>query len=701
MKRAHVTVMVVLMVVGTAFHAFPAQAQYGGGSGTPSDPYLIYTATQMNAIGADSNDWDKHFKLMADVNLAGQTYSTAVIAPGANPFWGFQGTAFTGVFDGNGCKITGLMIDDGSAGNDYLGLFGYIDNGEVRNLGLEGCSVSGDDYVGGLAGINHGRVSNCYSTGYVSGYAYVGGLVGLNRSYGSLSNCHSTGDVDGDWGVGGLVGLNRSYGSLSNCHSTGDVDGGDDYVGSLLGANDGSVSNCYSTGDVNGDWYIGGLVGANHGSVSKCFWNTETQTHGVTDSIGLNDGTVTNVAGLPTAQMQTKSTFISAGWDFVDEAVNGTSETWQMPAGGGYPALGFFDGDIPVPLAGNGNATEPYLIGTAQELGMVNWYPVDCCFKLTSDIDLSGINWSVPVVPVFSGCFDGDGHKLANMQISGGVCLGLFGYLGKGGRVRNLGLEGGSVSGVHRVGGLVGVSYYGSLSNCYSTGDVSGVYRVGGLVGLSYDSSSLSNCYSISDVNGTGQYVGGLVGVNSGSSVSNCFWDTEMQTHGVTVSIGDNEGKVTNVEGLPTADMQTQATFISAGWDFTTPIWTIDEGNDYPRLWWESPIFIEDMKLTPRTLNCNSKGKYIKAHFVLPEEFLPEDVDVNKPAWAEPMGAESESIRVFGNNEGPVKLEICFDREAFCDSVTETGEVEVTVIGSLTTSRYFYATDTIRIKPQR
>ncbi len=114
---------------------------------------------------------------------------------------------------------------------------------------------------------------------------------------------------------------------------------------------------------------------------------------------------------------------------------------------------------------------------------------------------------------------------------------------------------------------------------------------------------------------------------------------------------------------------------------------------------YESNYIQAAMKLTPQMLNCNSKGKYVKAHLTLPEGFLPQDVDVNESAIAEPMSAESEYIKVLG--AGPVRLEICFDREAFCDGLTETGEVEITVIGSLTTSRYFYATDTIKIKPRR
>jgi len=114
---------------------------------------------------------------------------------------------------------------------------------------------------------------------------------------------------------------------------------------------------------------------------------------------------------------------------------------------------------------------------------------------------------------------------------------------------------------------------------------------------------------------------------------------------------------------------------------------------------YETNYIQAEMKFTPQMLNCNSKGKYVKAHLTLPEGFLPEDVDVNEPAIAEPMGIDSEYIKVLGSHKGQVRLEICFDREAFCETITETGEIEITVIGSLTTSRYFYATDTIKIKP--
>ena len=103
------------------------------------------------------------------------------------------------------------------------------------------------------------------------------------------------------------------------------------------------------------------------------------------------------------------------------------------------------------------------------------------------------------------------------------------------------------------------------------------------------------------------------------------------------------------------------------------------------------------MRVTPQALNYSSKGKYIKAHITLPEGFLPQDVDVNEPVIAEPMDVESEYINVLGSKNGPVKIEIAFDRQAFCEALTETDEVEIIVTGSFVDGRYFYATDTITI----
>ena len=344
------------------------------GSGTQADPWRIRSVADFNEFAADPNYWDDHIRLETDVNLAGITYTTAVIAPDTNSAEsGFQGTSFTGVFDGNDHKIAGLTIDDGGSGVDCLGLFGYIVGGQVMNLGLESGSFKGDGYcIGSLAGASlGGTVENCYSIGDVTGVGRdgeVGGLVG-HQDQGTFSNCHSAGDVNGADVVGGLVGYNSNgsireclstskvggtaaagglvgmnIGSVTNCYSNGNVNGTSaryPAVGGFVGsnANGGSVRECYSTGDVSGTGdYVGGFAGWQwNGDILDCFWDRDTQTHGVTEGLGGGWGPL--VPGRSTVSMQTKNTFTSAGWDFDEvwnldcEGMNYPRLVWQVPVG--------------------------------------------------------------------------------------------------------------------------------------------------------------------------------------------------------------------------------------------------------------------------------------------------------------------------------------------------------------------------------
>ena len=114
------------------------------------------------------------------------------------------------------------------------------------------------------------------------------------------------------------------------------------------------------------------------------------------------------------------------------------------------------------------------------------------------------------------------------------------------------------------------------------------------------------------------------------------------------------------------------------------------------------PLEVE-VRLTPRMLNCESKGKWVKTHIVLPEGYWPEDIDVNTPAVAEPMGVESEYIKVFDNGKGKFGVEIGFDREAFCavEPESEDGYLEVKVTGWLLTGQRFEGTDMIKVISRR
>jgi hypothetical protein len=307
---------------------------------------------------------------------------------------------------------------------------------------------------------------------------------------------------------------------------------------------------------------------------------------------------------------------------------------------------------------GTGEPNDPYRIGTAADLIVLGETPEDYDkrFILTADIDLhpslpggrvfdqaviaphpetGAGNWPFNENP-FKGVFDGNGHRISHLTIDGAGYLGLFGQLAAEAEIRNLEVVDVNIVGSGGyIGGLLGLTWNGTVTNCHSDGIVSGNYYIGGLVG--YNVGTVSCCSSACTIDGMRWSIGGLVGYNGAdtqqsystgavfgnietggligenggtvtecystgwlwgtsdvgglvgydydwSQADRCFWDT--QTSGQATSAGGT--------GKTTAEMQTAKTFLDAGWDFvgetangTDDIWWILEGQDYPRLWWE------------------------------------------------------------------------------------------------------------------
>ena len=160
---------------------------------------------------------------------------------------------FRGTFDGNGHTISGVYVETVL---DEAGLFGCIEGATIKNLGVTGLQVKGQNKVGGLVGLNRaGEIRNCYTTGKVEGGKdYVGGLVGYNdggKIYDSYSKCGVSG---GDY-VGGLAGISPGYPSaITRCYSIGSVSGKTEKVGGLVGGNDGKspIVNSYYNKETSG-----------------------------------------------------------------------------------------------------------------------------------------------------------------------------------------------------------------------------------------------------------------------------------------------------------------------------------------------------------------------------------------------------------------------------------------------------------------
>jgi len=302
---AIVVALIVVLVGGSL------AGTYGGGSGTAEDPYQIGTPEHLIALGQSPEDYDKCFVLTGDIDLSGHQFDRAVIAPDTDDVkYGFQGTAFSGVFNGGGHKILNLGI----YGGHCIGLFGeVVSPAVISNLGLEAVDIHGSgsfSYVGGLVGSNSGNISTCYSEGIVTGNEYVGGLVGSTS--GSIATSYSKARVIGEGhfedGIGGLAGY--SLGSITASYSTGKVTASNYYVGGLVGSNGGSITASFSTSPVIGNSCVGGLVGLNdfnHGAIPRtgnivaCY---STGTVCGDDSVG---GLVGNNRGIITASYSTGS----------------------------------------------------------------------------------------------------------------------------------------------------------------------------------------------------------------------------------------------------------------------------------------------------------------------------------------------------------------------------------------------------------
>ncbi|MHC5173843.1 MAG: GLUG motif-containing protein [Planctomycetota bacterium] len=317
------------------------------------------------------------------------------------------------------CKST-VSIRDGGYSNDIGGLIGY-NEGEIESCEASGSIDSNGNKVGGLVGThNSGGIQDCHTTSGVYGGHRIGGLVGENNSliYESSAEGNVIGYGGGGGGYYGLADIsvagnfssfNEAFGGGFVGYNSGTIETslsrasvlGLEYLGGFAGVNEGIISNCYSTGSVTapppnepGDVYhargfggfsslnfgmiensysagnisaeefifVGGSIAGNAGTVENCFWDVDLQTHGVTESIGINDGgEIVNTVGLPTVLMQQGNTFIDAGWDFVGETSNGWFDIWWIDEAIDYPRL-WFEKNIP-PVANAGADQRVFAFG--------------------------------------------------------------------------------------------------------------------------------------------------------------------------------------------------------------------------------------------------------------------------------------------------------------------------------------------------
>lgn len=436
--------------------------------------HLLWIAEQTNS---GKNDFKGvNFKLYTTNNSL--QISNSLTEPIGN-----QEHPFRGNFDGNGNLIHGLLF---TTDLQYIGLFGYIEGGIIKNLNIR----------------SYGQVKTSHPKGY------AGLIAGYSNS--TIINCKAE-SQNGNWGplvgyycTGGIVG--KSDGDIYNCY--------------VKITHIGQGQNCTTTAS-----YVGGIAGISNGIIHNCISN-------ITTLKGADTGYITAI----------KSQNSSIESNYRKEDNNSSLENDKNSISGGILNENQFNSTLqsniskyvyfhPLniwndlnltqdiqedavnkPFSGNGSGLlyDPFLISESKHLieiaNIINQqennelsYYTTAYYKASSNIDMSGSNWA-PIgaksTTPFKGHFDGNGKTISNLKMTEATDFaGLFGYT-DGASIKNIILKDLTIKGSN-AGGIAGSLNNSVLSHNFVYGaiNISGdkSSNLGRIYGNSLNSQATEN----------------------------------------------------------------------------------------------------------------------------------------------------------------------------------------------------------------
>ena len=473
--------------------------------------------------------------------------------------------------------------------NNYTGgIAGYNLSGATITFCVNYGNVKGSSRnVGGIAGYGSVTIANCYNEGQITGGSVTGGIAG---NCDSAENCGNAGKVSGSGRTGGVVGSMIS-GSLFNCWSTGTITGTSDCGGVAGYLNNCTVSNVY---------YLKSSASYPYGYYSSS--TSISGSYSFTDVTSLTDELNKNIddpnlympwtqhpeTGAPYLELRTLTglTASYSGTSYAGAPLDSSLLTVKATYDDGSSSLvsGFEispSGNLKVgsntltitykgysttvtvtalafPLDGSGTKTDPYLIADEEDLlFMAQMCATDNSYlaaywKQIDDVELTGellpiANKGTP----FSGQYDGGGYAISGFELNAtGLDAALFGTVS--GKICNLTMKDGSVTGSYFAGGIVStldggtvencVNYLtikatntsassaggivafvknnGNILNCTNYGSVSGKAAVGGITGMAV--AKIQNCTNYGAVTNTGSYTGGIAATITDGDILDC-----------------------------------------------------------------------------------------------------------------------------------------------------------------------------------
>ncbi len=225
------------------------------GSGTEADPYVIYDVEGLvelaDRVNAGETFEGCYFELANNIDLAGTPWAGIGIYSETT-----VGTAFSGTFDGQNNKISGVTFEN-TGSNKYRGFFNQLYKATVKNVTIEtnGFGYTADQIgsmpasMGGAVIAGHAiasTIENCVAEGTFVGSHNVAGIAVLIQGS-TIKNCTNKADLTGSYSkLGGIVNFSQHKGVDS------------EYKGSL-------IENCVNMGTITstarGENGVGGIIG--------------------------------------------------------------------------------------------------------------------------------------------------------------------------------------------------------------------------------------------------------------------------------------------------------------------------------------------------------------------------------------------------------------------------------------------------------
>ena len=327
MKRKSLLLIAFTLVFATILNLFAGVIVFA--EDTASTETTVTEITDAAGLVAIANNPAGNYKLMNDIDLSVDGEKTAW-----TPI-----PEFTGTFDGNGCTISGFTCTSSSTEN--IGLFGFVNGGEIRNLTIANAdyATSASSYqigaicgkLDGFSATDKGIVSGCTTKSSVtisthgenqSGNVSMGGIVGMQQAYKGegvsdgmfteVSYCVNNADVSAvipntgvlEW-VGGIVG-SLYRGTAKYCINNGNV----------------SVTGSITWGPYK--FLAGGIMGRVYESNNG--WNNREITHCVNFGAVTHEAqTAGGILGGTAAESVNKNLLLNNNFNF--GYVNGANNT--------------------------------------------------------------------------------------------------------------------------------------------------------------------------------------------------------------------------------------------------------------------------------------------------------------------------------------------------------------------------------------